>query len=106
MTKEKVDAVFELREAAQELGRQQEKLERDGSPEQRDAVLDARLEVEGKTAEAVEACAYCGREHCDDEGHRARRMPNVTHAGEKVIRLEFGQQPSDKIRAQSEAGKE
>jgi len=106
MTKKKMDAVFELREAAEELGRQEQKLEADQSPERRDAVLDARLEVEGKTAEAIDACEDCGREHCEDESHAARRRVAVTRSDGKVVKVEFGKKQTAEVRAESESGEQ
>ncbi len=62
--KDKVDAIFELREAAEEHGRVSAELEdQPHSPEARDAVLEARTKLEAATAHAMESCHYCGEAH-------------------------------------------
>lgn len=59
-------AVFALREAAQAHGRAEAKLEGVQDPGARDELLLKRLEMEAKTARAIDACTHCGRVHADD----------------------------------------
>lgn len=73
--KKKVDAIYELREAAEEKGRAEEALGQKPSPEKRDALLDAAMTLEEKTVTALEACHDCGHEHAPDMPHAA----NVVH---------------------------
>jgi hypothetical protein len=52
-----VSAVFELREAAVEYGKAVAQLDRERTPEARDAVLETHVELEVKTAAAIDECA-------------------------------------------------
>jgi hypothetical protein len=62
--KDKVDAIYELREAAEEHGRASADLDKKpDSPEARDAVLEARAKLEEATVDAIESCHYCGEPH-------------------------------------------
>jgi hypothetical protein len=71
--KDKVDAIYDLREAAQEHGRVSAELEdRPGSPEARDAVLEAREKLEAATVEAIESCHHCGEPHLTSAHHESR----------------------------------
>ncbi len=79
----KVDALYELREASEALGRAEVHLEQRPSGEHLDALLDAKLNVEEKTSRAVESCEHCGLQHCDHQ------RPAVSNTGEKVIAVDF-----------------
>ncbi|GAC1501720.1 MAG: hypothetical protein NVS1B14_06240 [Vulcanimicrobiaceae bacterium] len=79
--KNKVDAVYELREAAEEHGRAEERLQRERSPKSVDALLDAKERLEVKTVEAIQACEHCGESHCDDPAHSKP---------DNVINVDFG----------------
>ncbi|MDQ2680316.1 MAG: hypothetical protein M3Y21_04740 [Candidatus Eremiobacteraeota bacterium] len=81
--KNKVDAVFELREAAQAVGRAEVRVEQAATLEHVDALLDAKLLVEEKTSQAIESCAHCGLQHCDHQ------RPGISNAGEKIIAVDF-----------------
>jgi len=66
--KNKVDAIFELREAAEEHGRANAELEvKPGSPEARDGLLEARAKLEEATVDAIESCHHCGEAHLTSE---------------------------------------
>ena len=88
--KDKVEAVYELRAAAENHGRVQAQLEREPSARMRDAALDAQLAVEEKTAQAIEACHHCGLAHCEDPAHAPQR------GGAKVIDVAFGEDRGEK----------
>jgi len=57
-----VDAVFELREAAIAHGQVLEQSEHDDNPATIDALLESQLELEEKTAAAIEECEDDGSE--------------------------------------------
>jgi len=61
--KEKLEAIFDLREAAENHARAQVALELHDTPGRRDALLEARLHLEETTQEAVESCEHCGQPH-------------------------------------------
>jgi hypothetical protein len=58
-------AVFALREAAQAHGRVEAEVGDMPDPQSRDVLLDAKLDMEAKTAQAIDACVHCGRVHAD-----------------------------------------
>jgi hypothetical protein len=62
----KVAAIYDLRKAVEQQSYARVAAERDGSSESRDALLDATLDVEAKTALAIDVCNHCGRPHADE----------------------------------------
>jgi len=68
---DKVEAIFELREAVEEKVHAEYSAAREGSPEARDALLDATLKVDEKTQDAIEVCHTCDRPHAANEPHTA-----------------------------------
>lgn len=82
---DKVAAIYELREAAEAHARIEAIAGDKPKGKDRDRLLDARIELEQKTQRAIEACAYCGREHADDEDD-CEGSPKG-----KVIPIDFGQ---------------
>jgi hypothetical protein len=66
---DKVEAIFELREAVEEKVHAEYSAAREGSPEARDALLDATLKVDEKTQDAIEVCHACDRPHATTEPH-------------------------------------
>ena len=89
---DKVEAVYALRHAAEAHGRAEAQLDIENSPENRDVVLDTKVELEAKTAEAIESCQYCGRSHQDDHPHK---RASVTHTPEGIIELRFAPRADD-----------
>jgi len=65
----KIDAIFDLRMAAENKGRNERALAEQPSPEGRQKLLDSMLEVEEKTATAIAACHECGQDHAPSEPH-------------------------------------
>jgi hypothetical protein len=63
---DKVDAVYDLREAVEEKVRAELEVDKHPSPEARDTLLEATLNVESRTQRAIQACHACGRVHLDD----------------------------------------
>lgn len=68
-SQKKVDAIYELRYAAEEKARAETALEQSPSPENRDALLDAQLTLEERTVKALTVCHQCGHEHAPGEPH-------------------------------------
>lgn len=64
---DKVAAIYELREAAEQHARIEAKVGEKPKGTDRDRLLDARIELEQKTQAAIESCVYCGRPHNDDD---------------------------------------
>jgi|SRR5579872_1310323 len=64
---DKVAAIYELREAAEQHARIEAKVGEKPKGKDRDQLLDARIELEQKTQRAIESCVYCGRSHADGE---------------------------------------
>lgn len=64
---DKVAAIYELREAAEQHARIEAKVGEKPKGTDRDRLLDARIELEQKTQRAIESCVYCGRAHADEE---------------------------------------
>lgn len=81
--KTKVDALYELREASEAVGRAEVHLENDPSVEHVNKLLDAKLNAEEKTSEAIENCEHCGLQHCDHQ------RPAISNGGDKVIAVDF-----------------
>jgi hypothetical protein len=67
----KVDAIYELRKAAEKKGRIEQRLQAEPTPDKRDALLDAKLELEQKTVQAIDACHECGHAHAADGPHES-----------------------------------
>jgi hypothetical protein len=86
----KVDAIYELREAVEAKARAERALEDDASPSARDALLAAQLDVEAKTQDAIEASHECG-----DPGNDAHTHFSGGHVGERVgdvVQVKFGRE--------------
>ena len=80
--KNKVEAVYELREAAQEHGKAESRIERERTPQNIDRLLEAKERLELKTIEAIASCEHCGESHCDD----------ASHTKTNVISVQFGRE--------------
>lgn len=83
MQANKVQAIYALREAAEAKVVAEYQLEVRPSEERREALLDAQLELEAKTQDAIEVCHECGLPHATDEPHSER--------GGNVIDVDFGE---------------
>lgn len=60
----KIAAIYDLREAAEVKAAAQLAVDMNPTPTSRDALLDAQLDLEARTADAVDAC-----HDCDDPSH-------------------------------------
>ncbi len=83
LSKEKIAAIYDLRDAVEAKVRAEHELEREPSAGARAALLDATLEMESKTQDAIDVCHACGHVHKRDEGH-------VAIPGDNVIEVDFG----------------
>jgi hypothetical protein len=68
-SKNKVDAIYALREAAEKKALAEKELAEDPRAEKRDQLLEARLALEEKTMTAIEVCHECGHQHADGQPH-------------------------------------
>ena len=83
---DKIDAIYELRDAVEAKTRLEAVVDERPSADAREALLDATLEVEAKTQYAIEACHECGHAHAADRAHvRAHIGPDP----DNVIRVNF-----------------
>lgn len=90
---DKVEAIFELREAVEEKVHAEYSAAREGSPEARDALLDATLKVNEKTQDAIEVCHTCDLPHAASEPHTGSEAKTAAsrvgaHA-DNVIAVDF-----------------
>jgi hypothetical protein len=79
----KIEAVYDLRAAAETKVRAEVALEQQPSPDRRAALLDASLELEARTQDAIEVCHECGQEHAPGAGHHA------ADTGDNVVNVDF-----------------
>ncbi len=84
MQQNKIDAIYALREAAEQKGKAETAADREGTATSRDALLDAQLLLESRTEDAINACHECGLSHAEDEPHGVPRRSNV-------INVSFGE---------------
>jgi hypothetical protein len=85
----KIDAIYDLRDAAAAKARLELALDRNPSPDARDALLDATLEVEAKTQHAIEVCHECGHAHGGGD--------HVVGLQGNVIRVNFREDEGDAV---------
>jgi hypothetical protein len=77
----KIEAIYSLRNAAEEKAQAEIKAQVLPTPAARDALLDAQLRLEAKTQDAIEACHECGRPHGAEEPHYTGNVRNVDFGG-------------------------
>jgi hypothetical protein len=65
----KIDAIYELREAAEEKALAERRVDEHPSAHNRDELLDKQLKLEDKTLNAITACHDCGHPHDASEPH-------------------------------------
>jgi hypothetical protein len=63
---DKVTAIYALRDAAARHAKLEMAVGENPTGHDRDRLLDARIDLEQKTQQAVETCVHCGRSHTDD----------------------------------------
>ena len=79
----KLDAIYELRRAAEQKALAERDAVEHPSPQKRDALLTAQLDLEEKTLDAIEICHECGHEHAPDAGHTPPKPDNVISLDER-----------------------
>ena len=72
--KSKVEAIYEVRDAAETKVHAEQALEAEPTPEKRDELLDAQMKLEEKTQDAIEVCHECGHEHAPSTPHAAQTI--------------------------------
>ena len=68
--KSKVEAIYDVRDAAETKAHAEHALEDKPTLENRDELLDAQMKLEEKTQDAIEVCHECGHEHEPSKPHR------------------------------------
>lgn len=71
-SKNKVEAIYELRTAAEEKALAEHDFHMAPSAGSRAAFLDAQTTLEEKTVTAIDVCHECGHEHDETQPHRPR----------------------------------
>ena len=74
---EKVVAIYSLRQAAEAKAIAEAEFRSEDTPASRDKLLDAQLDLESKTQDAINACHECGHAHAANEPHIASNGLNV-----------------------------
>lgn len=69
-SRRKIDAIYELREAAEEKARAEKEHDEEPSPETKDRLLEKQLTLEEKTVVAISICHECGHSHPPEGEHR------------------------------------
>jgi len=94
-SQEKIDAIYDLRNAVEAKTRLEAVVEDRPTADAREALLDATLEVEARTQHAIEVCHECGHIHPADRAHGDSTERNV-------IRVNF--RPEDGDASEGTAG--
>ncbi len=84
LSNEKIEAIYDLREAVEAKVHAEHALALVPSPDTRARLLDATLDVEAKTQTAIDVCHACGGSHAPGEDHGPGPVP-----GGKVIAVDF-----------------
>lgn len=96
----KIAAIYDLRDAAEAKANAQNAVESHSTPDSRDALLDAQIELEAKTADAVDVC-----HDCDDPTHDHDRK-NTGGGGTPAAARERPRTTDNVIEVDFEAGSE
>jgi ABC-type nickel/cobalt efflux system permease component RcnA len=76
-SREKIDAIYTLRDAVETKTKLEAVVDENPSPDARAALLDATLDVEAKTQHAIEVCHECGHTHANDSTCTGSNVVNV-----------------------------
>ncbi|HEV3091578.1 MAG TPA: hypothetical protein VGX91_09100 [Candidatus Cybelea sp.] len=71
-SRKKIDAIYELRRAAEEKALAEKALEENPGPKRRDQLLEAQMTLEAKTHDAIDVCHECGHAHDSGAAHGAK----------------------------------
>jgi hypothetical protein len=83
----KIDAIYELRDAVETKVRAEQEFEASASPDARDALLAAQLDLEAKTQDAIDVCHECGHSHTEDAPHVTTAPVSSRH--DNVVHVDF-----------------
>lgn len=72
-SRKKIEAIYELRKAAESKALAEKALDDEPVVHRRDELLDAQIKLEEKTIAAIEVCHECGHPHSSDEPHALER---------------------------------
>ncbi len=86
-SQEKIDAIYDLRDAVEAKTRLELVVDDAPTADAREALLDATLDVEARTQHAIEVCHECGHVHARGREHAA--------GGDNVIHVSFGPPADD-----------
>ncbi len=84
--KNKVEVIYELREATETKVLAELAVDADSTPAARDALLDAQLALEAKTQDAIDVCHECSDQHPAGEPHRS---PRIADRRGNVVAVDF-----------------
>jgi hypothetical protein len=90
LSNEKIAAIYDLREAVESKVLAEQALDQKPSADTRAALLDATLELEAKTQQAIDVCHECGLAHAGDGPH------DRALGGDNVISVDFRQADKEK----------
>jgi len=90
---DKIEAIYDLREAVEEKVRAEVALQAEPTPEARDILLEATLLVEEKTQDAIEICHQCSEPHASDMPHQHDKRQNEAY--DNVIEVDFRKPESE-----------
>lgn len=68
-SRKKIDAIYDLRRAAESKALAEKALEERPDAKRRDELLNAQIALEEKTVEAIDVCHECGYARDDGHGH-------------------------------------
>ncbi len=68
-SREKIEAIYELRDAAEKKALAEKAVDENPTSQNRDHLLDRQIELEEKTMTAIERCHECGHPHQPGEPH-------------------------------------
>jgi hypothetical protein len=68
-SRKKIDAIYDLREAAEKKALAEKALEEEPVAQRRDELLHAQIALEEKTITAIDVCHECGHPHSPERAH-------------------------------------
>jgi hypothetical protein len=75
--KQKVEAIFDLRAAAEAHARAEVAVEQAPTPAKKDKLLDAKVALGEATQDAIEACEHCSLPHGKNDSCKVLEFPQT-----------------------------
>lgn len=75
--KPKVEAIFDLRAAAEAHARAEVAVEQAPTPAKKDQLLDAKVALGEATQDAIEACEHCSLPHAKNDPCKVHEFPEA-----------------------------